>query len=63
MDDIGSPSIALPLVGAALCALFLAVAAGYCISVDDEAYLFDDDETIDPEPAQCSDSVALANAR
>jgi hypothetical protein len=63
MDDTGSPSIALPLVGAALCALFLAVAAGYCIHVDDEAYLFNDDETVDPQPAQCSDSVALVNDR
>lgn len=63
MDDTGSPSIALPLIGAALCTLFLGLALGYCMTVTDESYVFSDDESSEPESERASDPVALASDR
>lgn len=60
-----TPSIVLPLIGTALCTVFLGLALGYCAMVDDEVYLLTDDE--DSELAeQCAeqpDSVAVAGNR
>jgi hypothetical protein len=52
VNDEISPSVALPLIGTAVCTVLLGLALGYCVVVSDEIQVLTDDEMVD-DPGQC----------